>query len=348
MTVGARQAGPKRLLKALLPVVDILCAPFTLLSALTFKLIRRAGLGRMKLSKKILMTIGVFPIRDHYFEPLFNPTQLTAPLDLDRQLPAIDLNVEKQLSLLREFDYNDELRRFPLEPGNAGEFYYHNGAFEAGDAEYLYSVVRFFKPRRIIEIDSGYSTLMAAGALKANKHENPAYEFEHVCIEPYEHMWLEEVGVTVIRKKVEEFPLSLFEKLEGNDILFIDSSHVIRPQGDVLREHLEIIPAVGPGVLVHVHDIFTPKDYPEEWIVGEMRFWNEQYLLEAFLSFNRDFRVIGALNYLSHHHRAELERVCPVLRDEPHREPGSFWFQRNEGSVAESGGLKRRDLRKGG
>ena len=106
----------------------------------------------------------------------------------------------------------------------------------------------------------------------------------------------------VIRQPVETVDKTIFTCLESNDILFIDSSHIIRPQGDVLCEYLQILPVLQPGVLVHVHDIFTPKDYLDEWLREQGLFWNEQYLLEAFLSGNTDYEIIAALNFLKHHH----------------------------------------------
>jgi hypothetical protein len=125
---------------------------------------------------------------------------------------------------------------------------------------------------------------------------------------------------------VEEVDLSLFGTLGGNDILFIDSSHVIRPQGDVLTEFLQILPRLTPGVVVHVHDIFSPRDYSSAAVVGDVSFWNEQYLLEAFLTHNPDWEIIGALNYLQHHHPAQLKKTCPYLTAS--KEPGSFYMRR--------------------
>ena len=107
--------------------------------------------------------------------------------------------------------------------------------------------------------------------------------------------------------------------------MFVDSSHVIRPQGDVLKEFLEIFPQLASGVYIHVHDIFSPKDYLREWVVNEVRFWNEQYLLEALLSNSNRYEVIGALNYLKHSQYDRLKEVCPYLT--PEREPGSFYMR---------------------
>ena len=121
-----------------------------------------------------------------------------------------------------------------------------------------------------------------------------------------------------------------FSSHEANDILFIDSSHMIRPQGDVLFEFLEILPVLKPGVLVHIHDIFSPRDYPKEWVVDKHCMWNEQYLLEAFLSFNSQFRILGAVNFLKHNHGKALESKCPNSAKLPDDEPGSFWIIRNK------------------
>ena len=128
--------------------------------------------------------------------------------------------------------------------------------------------------------------------------ENENYSCEHVCIEPYEIEWLEKLNVKVIRELVENTDTTVFSTLDKNDILFIDSSHIIRPQGDVLFEYLEILPVLKSGVFVHIHDIFTPEDYPDDW-VNNASFWNEQYLLEAFLSFNNEFIVYRSYQFFN-------------------------------------------------
>jgi hypothetical protein len=193
-------------------------------------------------------------------------------------------------------------------------------------------MIRHYKPSKIIEIGSGHSTLMAINAINQNRVTDNSYSCEHICIEPFENKWLEKTDVKILRKMVETVDYSVFKSLKANDILFIDSTHMIRPQGDVLFEFLEILPQLNSGVIIHVHDIFTPKDYLNEWI-NEPRFWNEQYLLEAFLSHNRDFRIIGATNYLMHNYYEEFSEKCPVLKLQKEegieREPGSFWMIRN-------------------
>ncbi len=311
-------------------IADVLLVLLTVVAAAWLKAVRTVGIQNMPVSRRVLRRIGILPVRDQYYEPLTNPAQLRFPLDRDRNLPGIDLNIAGQLDFLGRFSYQDELRSLPMErPSSGREFYYHNPSFQSGDAEYYYSVLRLVKPRTVIEIGSGYSTLLALNAKRRNTAEDPAYRCDIVCIEPYEQPWLEALDVQVVRKRVEEAGTDLFTRLERNDVLFIDSSHVIRPQGDVLCEFLELLPSLKPGVLVHVHDVFTPRDYLASWIEDEVKLWNEQYLLEAFLTCNSGFRVIGAVNFLMHHYPEMLVAKCPILeRELGDREPGSFWMMR--------------------
>jgi len=304
-----------RFVLGLLRIVDVLLSPFVLLAGLLLKGVRRAGVSNMPVSRGALRGVGVFPIRDHYYEPLFSPKRLRRPLDEDRALPGIDWNVEGQLKLLASLPYGGEIPDLELSDN-----------FQAGDAEFLYGFIRLRKPRRIVEIGSGYSTLIAAKALRRNCEESASHACEHLCIEPYEAPWLEKSGVKVVRKRVEDVGLAPFAELDAGDLLFIDSSHVLRPQGDVVFEYLELLPSLKAGVAVHVHDIFSPRDYPEKWVIDEVRLWNEQYVLEAFLSCNREWKILAALNFLHHHHFDALRAACPFLT--PAHDPGSFYLER--------------------
>ena len=315
----------------LVPFLDLALSPLVLIAAALMKIVRRLGIWRMPVSKAIFCNVGVYPIRDHYYEPMYNyKKSLRHSLRDERKLPGIELNETEQLSWLEKFDYAEELARIPLHPSPDGQFYYKNPNFSEGDAECLYSLIRLKKPKRIIEIGSGFSTMMARKAIEQNMREDTTYASRHICIEPYEMKWLDAVkGIEVIRQKIEETDLSLFRQLEADDILFIDSSHVIRPQSDVLTEYLEILPILKTGVLIHIHDIFTPYDYLDHWLIDEIKLWNEQYLLEAFLSCNPQFEIILALNLLSHKHPAKLAEKFPMLRGHVEKaEPRSFWIRK--------------------
>lgn len=310
----------------LLAVVDWLLLPATLAAGALLKVVRRIGLGRLSQNRGALMRLGILPVRRHYYEPLVHPADLRKPLELERELPGIDWNLRGQLELLGGLCYAGELQDLTEPSTVRAEFRLNNGSFESGDAEFLYQMIRAKKPRRIIEIGSGQSTLIARRATRQNREEASNYNCRHVCIEPFEARWLEELGVTVMRKRVEDVDPALFTELEADDLLFIDSSHIIRPQGDVVTEYLEILPSLQPGVIVHVHDVFSPRDYPKEWVFKQMWLWNEQYLLEAFLTHNDSWQVVAALNMLRHRHFEQLKCVCPYLTER--REPGSFYIQR--------------------
>jgi hypothetical protein len=317
----------KKFLFSILPRVDFLFAPFVYLAAGLLRGVRRLGMDRMPISRRALLKAGVFPITDHYYEPQFDYRNSPRAFAGNRQLPGIDWNIAGQLVLLSGYSFTGELAGIAGDASTGPlKFHFNNGTFEAGDAEYWYQLIRALKPRRIFEVGSGNSTLMAVEAIRRNRAEDPGYTCRHVCIEPFEAPWLEERGATVLRMKIEELPLEFFSELAANDILFIDSTHIIRPGGDVLFEYLELLPALNTGVIVHVHDIFSPDNYPRAWLEQEVRFWNEQYLLEAFLSHNRDWKIIGALNYLHHHHYEHLKAVAPYLT--PRHEPGSFYLQK--------------------
>jgi hypothetical protein len=262
----------------------------------------------------------------HFYQPIPNTQSLPETLwNQQSELVGIDMNDAVQLDLLRNHfpKFRGEYDQFPAEPGSApGRFYFNNGLFDGTDALVAYCMIRHFQPRLIIEVGSGFSSLVAAEAIA--KNEDSAL----ICIEPFPLDFLRK-GVpglhSLIEKKVEDVDLEFFSQLHSGDILFIDSSHTVRIGGDVNYLFLEILPRLDPGVIVHVHDIFLPLEYRREWVIDEFRFWTEQYLLQAFLSFNSEFEVLMANSYLNYYHQKELKVTFPSL---PSWGGGSFWMRR--------------------
>jgi len=268
-------------------------------------------------------------MRHHYYQPAFNVNKIPAEAWTKQDpLLGIDMRLEEQVSLLGQFNCANELLKFPRRKPMLGlEYHYENESFKSGDSEILYSMIRHFRPNKIVEIGSGFSTRMAKAALDQNRKEGD--DPVHICIEPFEMPWLEKLKNTdVVRSLVEDVDPEIFRNLKENDILFIDSSHVLRMGGDVYVEYLKILPILPSGVIVHIHDIYWPFDYPREVVQARRYFWNEQYLLQAFLAFNRDFEVLLALNYLAEHRNEVLKKACPVYAQETGRVPGSFWMRR--------------------
>jgi predicted O-methyltransferase YrrM len=290
-----------------------------------FKLTRKKGTDHFPLQLWLFKKIGIFPIQDHYYEPKFiYPKNFTAASI--RDIP-INLSFEAQIAALKSFKNVKELHNLLIKlPLKEKDFYVNNPNFGAGDAELYYLLIRDRKPKRIIEIGSGYSTKLSLLALEKNQGEGVKCSL--TCIEPFEMPFLDSLkGVTVIRNQVETLPISLFENLEANDILFIDSSHIIRPGDDLLFIYFQILPILQKGVLIHIHDIFTPRHYPLEWLTQKMRFWNEQYLLEAFLYNNTGFKILFTANHLVKSDFDVAKKTLIHLKDDS--EPSSFWMEKS-------------------
>ena len=246
----------------------------------------------------------------HYYEPIPDFRAITVEqIERRREFPGIDFRWDDQLALLKELTaYRDELSSL--------EFNFDNAYFSGFDAAVYYALIRHLKPRRIIEIGGGYSTQLAARALTSNGSG------KLTCIEPYpERLNGAGPNVELIQRRVEELDVAFFSCLEANDILFIDSSHAVKFGSDVCYEFLELLPRLAPGVWIHVHDIFFPHDYPAEWLIERRMALNEQYLLEAFLSFNEKFRVALANYWLCLDHGDEVAQLWP-------NGGSSFWMKR--------------------
>ena len=184
--------------------------PLSSISSVVLKFVRRAGVQRLPVSKSIFKAVGVFPIRNHYHEPLFMKEQLTKKLtNKKRNLPGIDFNINKQLKNLENFKFTHEFKNFL----NI-DFFFGNGSFESGDAEYLYNFIRYKKPKKIVEVGCGYSTLIIQNAIKFNLKENKGNVTEHICIEPYENEYLKKFNLNFKKKKNRRFKQRIFFKIK--------------------------------------------------------------------------------------------------------------------------------------
>jgi Methyltransferase domain len=262
----------------------------------------------------------------HFYQPIPDTQELPEALwNRPSKLAGINMNAAMQLDLLRKYfpEFRAELEAFPAEPtGDPARFYLNNGLFDGMDAFIAYCVVRHFHPRLIVEVGSGFSSLILGEALARNNGASL------ICVEPYPQDFLRNsfTGLgSLIETKVQDVGLELFSRLASGDILFIDSSHTVKIGGDVNYLFLEVLPRLEPGVIVHIHDIFFPFEYRRDWVMNEFRFWSEQYLLQAFLTFNSEFEVLIANSYLSHYHEEVLKAAFPSL---PSWGGGSFWMRR--------------------
>jgi hypothetical protein len=279
--------------------------------------------------------LGFHITLNHFYSPIPDTRTLKEELwSKISDLPGVNINEQKQLALLSSFadTYKIEYDRLPQnDTAVSHEYYVNNGSFESVDGEILYCMIRSFKPKKIYEIGSGYSTYLSAHATLVNKNdEKNGSACELIAFDPYPNQILREgfPGLAkMVSRKIEEISLSEFSSLDCNDILFIDSSHVLRVGSDVQYEYLNILPKLNMGVLVHVHDIFLPAEYPQKWIKTDYRFWNEQYLLQAFLAFNDSFEVLWASSYMHLKHPDKLVKAFASYNREK-RWPGSFWMRK--------------------
>jgi Methyltransferase domain len=271
----------------------------------------------------------------HFNQPIPDTRSLPETLwSRPSELVGVNMNEPRQCELLRSFSkFRDEYERFPTGPTKEhNRFYLGNGLFDGIDALVAYCMVRHFQPRLIIEVGSGFSSL-AMGEAASKNGCAPI-----ICIEPFPRDFLRKgfPGLqTLIEKNVQEINLKFFSQLQSGDILFIDSSHTVKIGGDVNYLFLEVLPRLKPGVVVHVHDIFLPFEYRRDWVMDEFRFWSEQYLLQAFLSFNLEFEVLMANRYLAHKYRDDLKVTFANLANLEAARPsslrwvgGSFWMRR--------------------
>jgi hypothetical protein len=213
--------------------------------------------------------------------------------------------------------------------GIPGEFFLRNDTFETVDAELLYGMIRSLRPRRIVELGSGYTTLLINLACRRNADEGVSTS--HTVFDPYPRSGvLGEVPlpsptrITAVSAK--EVPLDVFEELDAGDVLFVDTTHTVKLGSDVNFIILDVLPRLAPGVYVHFHDIFIPWEYPKGWFTEMQYFWAEQYLLQAFLAYNHAFEVVIPAHALALEHPDRLRRVIPSFRDGAR--PGSMWLRR--------------------
>lgn len=266
----------------------------------------------------------------HYYQPIPDSRELSAALwSTYSSMSGVDLNERFQMELLHTFEslFRSEYNCFPPSSDDPLRFHFDQASFCSVDAEILYCMIRHFKPRRMIEVGSGMSTLLAAEAIRKNEVEG--YSCSFTAIEPYPRQFLRHgvPGLTeLLEAKVQSVPIERFCALEANDIVFIDSSHVVKIGGDVVYEFLDLLPRLKPGVIVHYHDIFLPAEYPKSWVLDDRRFWTEQYLLQAFLAFNSAFEVLMAASFLHIHHSADLKAAFSSY-DPANVWPGSFWMR---------------------
>ena len=238
-------------------------------------------------------------------------------------MPGLDLNTDKQLETLKELSKKYNLIPFKAKKQDNLRYFFENDYYSYCDGIILFLMINHLKPKRIIEIGSGFSSalmldtnqLLLNGNIKLTFIEpNPVRLFSLLNKTDKEY-------ISIIEKKVQDINIELFDQLEKNDILFIDSTHVSKTGSDVNFILFEILPVLKNGVFIHFHDIAYPFEYPKEWVF-EGRNWNENYILRAFLMFNTEFKIYLFTSYLHFQHKEAFSEMPLTFKNTG----GSLWI----------------------
>ena len=269
----------------------------------------------------------------HFYSPVVDPAELAAYSGrlwpTHSAVLGIDFYGARHAEILREWfpryigDYDYPEKSEGSE--TPAQFYSQNSQFSWLDARAYFVLLRQWRPARIIEVGSGFSTLLAADVNR--RFCNGAIEI--TCIDPYPRALLERgiEGVSrLIKTKVQEVDLAEFARLRAGDVLFIDSSHVAKTGSDVNFLYFEVLPHLPAGVHVHIHDVFLPREYPREWVLDDNRSWNEQYLVRALLMYSTQFAVEFGTSYAFQRY-PELVRDALALPSGSAYGGGSLWIR---------------------
>jgi predicted O-methyltransferase YrrM len=233
----------------------------------------------------------------HYYSPVVDPNELRAAARPNRNVVPADV-AGIDLSMERMTDWwtrnSDTIKSTPFLPAARAEHRYHAGntMYPLGDATVLRAMILEQKPKRIVEIGSGFSsacmldTVDEAGLATELTFIEPETERLRSLLRP-----ADTERVRIVESPVQDVPLAEFETLDGGDLLFIDSSHVLKTGSDVHRELFEILPVLADDVLIHFHDVDYPFEYPDLFLFERRYSWNEAYAVRAFLMYNDNFRV---------------------------------------------------------
>jgi hypothetical protein len=278
-------------------------------------------------------TEPMFP-NGHFYSPVVDVRELKAQTERlwpdNPQILGIDFNDNMHLAVLDEmfprhihaYDYPEVSKDTP----DLTQYFTRNSEFSWLDSRSLFVLLCEWQPSRMIEVGSGFSSLLVADVNRRVLQNG----LHFTCIEPYPRAFLTHKidGITrLVQARVQDVPLETFERLEAGDILFIDSTHVAKTGSDVNYLYFEVLPRLAAGVRVHIHDIFLPHDYPRDWVVRENRSWNEQYLLRALLMYSAGFRVLFGVSYACFRFPEKVRSALGRSGDAILR-GGSFWIER--------------------
>ena len=272
---------------------------------------------------------GSFP-PGHFYSPIPTSAEVSARIHSRNKpgdpVPGVDLNVNGQAELLETFHAFYSELPFPEARSPACRYYFQQTVFCYADAVFLYSFLRYAQPRRIIEVGSGFSSAVMLDTVERFFDRRP----EITLIEPFPINLRQLLrpqdynDITLIEDTVQHVPVETFKALQAGDLLFIDSSHVMKCGSDLQFLIFEVLPQLPVGVFVHFHDVFDSFEYPPDWLLKGW-YWNEDYVLRAFLSFNNAWQIRLFGNYAVGVFAKFFAEKMPLCLENP---GGSLYIQR--------------------
>jgi len=268
----------------------------------------------------------------HYYSPIVDPSDAEVIRAVRNRTSAslplgLTIDLAQMENTLRRFAIHNRLWPFPPRKSHGYRYYYENPFFACHDASIYFCALLEYRPRRVIEVGAGFSSCLlldtrekfAGGGIDVTLID-PSLDRLEALTEASQSP-----DTRLLECRLQDIPMHVFERLDTRDILFIDSSHVAKTGSDVNHYLFEIFPRLAPGVIIHVHDILYPFEYPESWVVDEKRSWNEAYILRAFLQYNHGFEILYWNNFVFHRSRELLQSLMPLCQE---NEGGSLWLRK--------------------
>lgn len=273
----------------------------------------------------------------HFYSPIVDVEQVR--VRFSQQQPnvapqSIRIDASAMRSLWRDLLPFLKDIPFPDEADPNFRYFFHNPAFGIGDGSILHAMLRLFRPKRLVEVGSGYSSACSIDTIDRYLDIDGDIHVDVSFVEPYPALLRKLLGqdrlsrCTVHATGVQETDMSVFKALDWGDILFIDSTHVMKTGSDVCYELFEVLPALKPGVLIHFHDIFWPFEYGSKWIIDDNRSWNEIYGLRSFLMYNEAFEIVFFNDWFA---RNEPDLILQDYPSMMNNTGGSIWLRKISG-----------------
>jgi predicted O-methyltransferase YrrM len=245
---------------------------------------------------------------------------------IPKKIPGVDLNEEEQINLFNKFKEYYKEQPFEAHKKENLRYFFENPAYLYSDAIFLYCMIRHARPKKIIEVGSGYSSCVILDTNELFFSNAISCTF----VDPYPELLQSLIKdsdkdrIEIIPKKIQDVDMNKFSDLSSGDILFIDSTHVSKIGSDVNYVFSKLLPHIKSGVYIHFHDVFYPFEYPKEWIY-EGRAWNEAYVLRAFLQYNNRFKIVFFNTFLENFYKDKFINEMPLCMKNP---GGSIWIEK--------------------